>query len=111
MAEAPEKKNGNGILLPLPWGGSIKATGAAAILAVMIAGLAFWVYDQVKLRNIEIAHIRERIDEVEENGKQRFIALACKVDLAIYMHQFPKGAVDWNNLPSSFYDCLPNFKK
>jgi len=112
MAEAP-KINGNGsggINLPLPWGGSIKATGAAAIIAVMVAGLGYWTYDQVKMRDVELEGIREKIDTVDMNGQRRFNTLNCKVDLAIYVHQFPKGAIDWNMLPSGFYECLPNLK-
>ena len=112
MAEAP-KANGNnsgGINLPLPWGGSVKATGAAAVIAVMMAGLGFWIYDQVKVRDVKLDEIRDKIETANEEGQRRFNTLTCKVDLAIYMHQFPKGGVDWSTLPSSLYECIPNFK-
>ena len=110
MAEAP-KENGNGIQVPIPViGGKINVKGAAAILAVMIAGLAYWTYDQVKLRDIELEQIRDKIETVDQHGQSRFNLLNCKVDLAIYVHQYPKGAIDWNALPSGFYECLPNLK-
>jgi len=113
MAEAPRANgsgNGSGINLPLPWGGSVKATGAAAIIAVMIAGLSYWIYDQIKVRDAILARVMEKIDATDANGQRRFNTLTCKVDLAIYLHQFPKGGIDWSTLPSSFYECMPNFK-
>jgi len=110
MTETP-KEDGNGIQVPIPFlGGKINVKGAAAILAVMIAGLGYWTYDQVKMRDAEMDHIRDQIEAVDQNGQKRFNLLNCKVDLAIYVHQFPKGAIDWNALPSGFYECLPNLK-
>jgi len=108
--EAPKSNGNGGINLPLPWGGSVKATGAAAIIAVMVAGLAYWAYDQIKIRDMKLDEIKEKIETANEEGQRRYNTLTCKVDLAIYVHQFSKGAIDWNTLPSGFYECLPNLK-
>jgi|SRR5215472_9515419 len=112
MAEAPKVNGGNGggINLPLPWGGSIKATGAAAIIAVMLAGLSYWIYDQIKVRDALLGRLGDKIDAVNNEGRHRYDVLSCKVDLAIYVHQYAKGTIDWSTLPSGFYECLPNLK-
>lgn len=84
----------NSITVPpsFPILGGAKISGATAILAVMLAGAMWWVYDQNKLRTHQFEH------------------LECKMDLAIYVHSFPKGAVDWSTMPADLYTCVPNFK-
>jgi len=111
MGEIPKNGNGDGIQVPIPFLGSkITVRGAAAILAVMIAGLGYWIYDQVKQRDLEMDQIRERIEVLDDHNQLRFNLLNCKVDLAIYVHQLPKGPIEWSSLPSGFYECLPNLK-
>ena len=84
----------NSLTVPpsVPILGGAKITGAATIVAIMLSGAVWWVYDQNKLRN------------------QQFEVLACKVDLAIYAHSYPKGEIDWSLLPADMYVCFPNFK-
>lgn len=84
----------NSVTVPpsVPILGGLKVTGSTAILAIMLAGAMYWIYDQNQLRS------------------RQFELLACKVDLAIYAHSFPKGAIDWSLLPADMYACIPNFK-
>jgi len=110
MGEA-SKDNGNGIQVPIPiLGGKATVKGAAAILAVMLAGLGYWIYDQVKLRDAEMAAIREQIRAVEKGRQAQLDLLTCKIDLSIFLHTFPKGAVDWSLVPANMYACIPNLK-
>jgi len=126
MAEQNEK-NGNTITVPqaVPLIGGIKVTGAATILAVMIAGGAYWINNQNELRRIQLDGIRNEIAEtrtglykhlegMRQNRYDQYQELrdelSCKIDLAIFLHQFPKGSVDWSALPSRLYTCVPNFK-
>jgi len=110
MTEAP-KENGNGIQVPIPiLGGKIAVKGAAAIIAVMLAGLGYWIYDQVKLRDAEMAAIRDQIRSVEKGRQAQLSLIACKIDLSIFLHTMPKGAVDWSLVPANMYECIPNLK-
>lgn len=89
---AEEQPNSLTVPASVPILGGAKITGAATILAIMVAGAVWWVYDQNKLRN------------------HQFETLNCKMDLAIYVHSFPKGAIDWSLMPPDMYSCVPNFK-
>jgi len=100
MAEAPPHRNHNGIEIPVPFlNTKLSVKGAAAILAIMVAGLGWWIYDQVKVRDAQMAALRQQIRMVE-----------CKIDLSIFLHSYPKGQVDWSAVPAGMYDCMPNFK-
>jgi len=111
LAEAPHDNNGNGITDPVPFlGTKVNVKGAAAILAIMLAGLGYWVYDQVKLRDAELAAIREQIRQTERTRDALIDKLACKLDLTIFMASMPKGAIDWSAIPASLYECMPGFK-
>ena len=107
----PAKEDGNGIQVPIPFLGSkVSVKGAAAILAIMIAGLGYWTYDQVKLRDQELEGIREQIRSIEKSRQAQLNLIACKIDLAIFLWSFPKGQVDWSSVPASMYECMPSFK-
>lgn len=96
MTETPKPNiNNNSITVPsqVPFIGGAKITGAAAILAFMLLGAGYWVYDQVKVRDVF------------------FSRLECKIDLAIWLHQWPKGSVDWSALPVDMYQCVPRFNQ
>src|SRR5262245_44923022 len=103
--------NGNGIEVPIPiLNTKLKVTGAAAILAIMLAGAAYWTYDQVKQRDEEMEAIRAQIRQVEKSRQAQLDQMMCKLDLAMFLYTFPKGGVDWSAIPPSMYGCMPAFK-
>jgi len=119
MTDQPQQsKEGNGgIALPLPWGGTVKATGAAAVLAVMIAGGAYWLYKETGRRDIQFEKIYQTLNENNKTRAAEFGKIyealdrnACKSDLDIFVHMFPKGQIDWEGIPAGLYDCFPRFK-
>ena len=55
---------GNGIQLPpsVPFLGGAKVTGAAAILAVMLAGAGYWVYQENNKRDLQFERIYQALE-------------------------------------------------
>jgi len=128
MAEAPQPKNNNGITLPpsVPFLGGTKITGTNAILAIMLFGACLWIYKENDKRNQQFAALQARLDHAEDTLDKRLEAvrqnrfeqlaevkteLSCKIDVAVFAFQFPRGAIEWGSLPPELYECFPkNFR-
>ena len=108
MAES----NGNSVTVPpsVPIIGGTKITGATAILAIMVAGGMYWIYDQNKIRNQQFERIERKLDEQDRVRGEQFVRLECKLDVGAFVYTYPKGQIDWSALPVDLHSCLPNFK-
>jgi len=111
----PEDK-GNGISITPPFFNKpVTIKGAASILAVMVAGIGWWFYQEVQVKTAEHKVIREIIREEHESVVKLFEDLAqkfgCKMDLEIWLYTQVKGQVNWGDLPPALYTCAPIFKK
>src|SRR5262245_33815146 len=118
MAEAAKNGNGNSIEVPTPFGGKVKLSGPLVIvvvcLAAMIAGLGYWAYWEIQKRDKEFEAVFTKLNAMERHRDDQlsgaFNDLSCRINIAIFLHQFPKGQVDWSLLPADMWRCVPNFK-
>lgn len=102
----------NSLTVPpgVPILGGAKITGAATILAIMLFGAVVWIYKENEKREVQIGRIYEKLDYQDKVRGEQFERMACRIDVAVFVHSFPKGGIDWSLLPADMYTCLPNFK-
>ena len=56
--------------------------------------------DQNKLLHDQTAQLQAEIDDVR-----------CIVGINIFVHQFPRGAIEWDSLPAHLHGCYPEYAK
>jgi hypothetical protein len=96
MAEAPPIATSD-ITLPTPFG-PLRVTGIMGIFVVLIFAMWYYVYAENNKRMLEHEELRREI-----------ATLDCKTDIEIFVHGFPRGQIDWSQLSSGNYTCLPEF--
>lgn len=105
MAES----NSNGIKIPTPFG-LLSATGASAILAVLVLAIGIFFYHEMEKLGDEFESIRMRIDQrfKEADEIQRY--QACLSRLTLWRAGQPREApINFDILPAEMYYCLPKF--
>ena len=70
------------------------------MLLVAMIVLGVMMYKQNDLLHAQTATIINRFDR-----------LNCIMGIDIFVHQFPRGQVDWGELPVQLYTCLPEYTK
>lgn len=104
MAEEEKKP---GVSIPLPWGGEATAFGFDVVLLLGMVILGWMIHEQNGLLDRQNILVHEQtaqlLREVDESR--------CILGISIFTNQFPRGQIDWDQLPVSFYKCLPEFSK
>lgn len=100
----PPKSEDVGLTVPLPWGGAVKASGFDVVFLAGFVVLGVMLYKQNDLLHQQTIELRtERIAE--------HTILKCNIGIDIFVHQFPRGEVNWDLLPVQLYSCLPDYTK
>lgn len=96
MAEGEPRKDG--LDIPIPWSATpLRVTGTLAIGIVIALAAGYYFDNKLETTN------RERAREHDE--------MICNQNIEIFISQFPKGAVEWDNLPSTLYRCVPEYQR
>ena len=103
MAE-PEKP---GVKIPLPWGGEVTAFGFDVVLLIGIIILGAMLWKQSEQLNHQNILLNQQTEELKAEVHES----RCILGIDIFTHQYPRGQVDWNDLPVSLYRCLPEYAK
>lgn len=89
---------GNAIDVPIPWSAKpLHVTGTLAIGLIIYLATAWYFRDLINTGNLQRA--------AEHNE------LICNQEMEIFIHQFPRGEVDWALLPGTLYHCLPEYTR
>lgn len=105
MAEA----SSNGIRIPTPFG-LLSATGASAILAVLVLAIGIFFYHEMDKLGDEFESIRVRIDQRFKEAEEYQRYQACLTRLTLWRAGQPRDTpINFDALPGEMYYCLPAF--
>ena len=93
-----------GLSVPMPWGGVVKASGFDVVFLIGFVVMGTMMYKQNDL-------VAQQTVELRTERKQEHDVIRCNIGIDIFVHQFPRGEVNWDLLPVQLYSCLPDYTK
>lgn len=101
--EKPREEKAD-LSIPMPWGGKVTANGFDVVFLIGLVVIGVMLYKQNDLLHQQTIELRtERFNEHR--------VLQCNIGVDIFVHQFERGAVNWDLLPVQLYSCLPDYTK
>lgn len=92
---------GETVSIPTPFG-TVRVAGIVALFLILNLSFFGYIYNENNKRQGE--HFEQNLLR-----QKQFEAMTCKIDIEVFIHEYPRGQIVWSELPNSLYLCLPDF--